>query len=92
MIEKKLTAFTHEIRDDAKMHSYLEDINIAPAELLLSYDGIIKAHRRLIGQIKDNPIVANAAKSYFQMINAFLTDKPTEGLDSKGKLGWYIEV
>ena len=74
------------------MHGYLEDLNLTPADLLLSYDEILKSHRRLIDQSKNKEIMAKAVKCYLDMVLAFIDAKNLEGIDSKGRIGWYIEL
>jgi hypothetical protein len=72
------------------MHSYLEDSGIAPAELLLSYEDILKTNKRLADESKGNAIVAKATKCYFDKVCSYLNAKTIDGLDSKGKIGWFI--
>jgi hypothetical protein len=74
------------------MHSYLIDLNLAPADLLISYDEIVKQHRRLLEQSKEKPIMAKAVKCYLDMVLAFMAAKNLQDIDSKGRIGWYIEV
>lgn len=74
------------------MHAYLEDLKIAPADLLLSYEEIQQTNKSLVKRSKDNPIILHAAKSYFDLLHAFLNEKSTDELDSKGKIGWYVEI
>jgi hypothetical protein len=74
------------------MHAYLEDINIVPADLLLSYEEILSTNKSLVEKSKDNSIIHHATKSYFDLILSFLNDKSIDGLDSKGKIGWFVEI
>jgi hypothetical protein len=39
-----------------------------------------------------NSVTKKAAITYFNFVINFLKAKPVDGLDSKGRLVWYIEV
>ena len=74
------------------MHSYLADLSLTPADLLLSYDEILKSHRRLVDVSRNKEIMGKAVKCYLELVLAFIAAKNLEGIDSKGRIGWYIEL